>query len=97
MLKHKQTHRYREQTRGHGGEGGGGARLGKGLKRRRLPRRVNRLQGYTHGRHKESTFQCRRLQFDPLSETISWRRKWQPAPVFLPGESHGQRSLVESF
>ena len=23
-----------------------------------------------------------------------WRRKWQPAPVFLPGESHGQRSLV---
>ena len=24
----------------------------------------------------------------------SWRRKWQPTPVFLPGESHGQRSLV---
>ena len=24
----------------------------------------------------------------------SWRRKWQPIPVFLPGESHGQRSLV---
>ena len=23
-----------------------------------------------------------------------WRRKWQPAPVFLPGKSHGQRSLV---
>ena len=23
---------------------------------------------------------------------IPWRRKWQPAPVFLPGESHGQRS-----
>ena len=23
-----------------------------------------------------------------------WRRKWQPAQVFLPGESHGQRSLV---
>ena len=22
-----------------------------------------------------------------------WRRKWQPTPVFLPGESHGQRSL----
>ena len=27
-------------------------------------------------------------------EKISWRRKWQPTPVFLPGESHGQRSLV---
>ena len=25
---------------------------------------------------------------------IYWRRKWQPTPVFLPGESHGQRSLV---
>ena len=25
---------------------------------------------------------------------IPWRRKWQPNPIFLPGESHGQRSLV---
>ena len=25
---------------------------------------------------------------------IPWRRAWQPIPVFLPGESHGQRSLV---
>ena len=25
---------------------------------------------------------------------ILWRRKWQPTPVFLPGKSHGQRSLV---
>ena len=23
-----------------------------------------------------------------------WRKKWQPTPVFLPGESQGQRSLV---
>ena len=28
-------------------------------------------------------------EFDPL-----WRRPWQPTPVFLPGRSHGQRSLV---
>ena len=27
-------------------------------------------------------------------EKISWRRIWQPTSVFLPGESHGQRSLV---
>ena len=26
--------------------------------------------------------------------STNWRRKWQPTPVFLPGESHGQRSLV---
>ena len=25
---------------------------------------------------------------------LIWRRKWQPAPVFLPGESHGHRSPV---
>ena len=25
---------------------------------------------------------------------LGWRRKWQPPPVFLPGESQGQRSLV---
>ena len=24
----------------------------------------------------------------------SWRKKWQPTPVFLPGESQGQRSLA---
>ena len=28
---------------------------------------------------------------DPL---VPWRRAWQPTPVFLPGESHGQRSLA---
>jgi len=31
--------------------------------------------------------------FDPWVGKI-WRRKWQPTPVFLPGEFHGQRSLV---
>ena len=25
---------------------------------------------------------------------MAWRREWQPTPVFLPGESHGQRSMV---
>ena len=30
---------------------------------------------------------------DPLQKE-TWRRKWQPTPVFLPGKSHGQRSLV---
>ena len=28
---------------------------------------------------------------------MHWRRKWQPIPVFLPGESQGQRSLVPSM
>ena len=38
--------------------------------------------------------QCRRCRLDPWVRKIPWRRKWQPTPVFLPGESHGWRSLV---
>ena len=37
---------------------------------------------------------CKRSRLDPWVRKISWRRAWQPTPVFLPGESHGQRSLV---
>ena len=33
-------------------------------------------------------------EFNPWVGKIPWRRKWQPTPVFLPGEFHGQRSLV---
>ena len=29
-----------------------------------------------------------------LVRKMPWRRKWQPTPVFLPRESHGQGSLV---
>ena len=38
--------------------------------------------------------QCRRLGFDPWVRKIPWKREWYLTPVFLPGESHGQRSLV---
>ena len=31
---------------------------------------------------------------DPRVGKIPWRREWQLTPVFLPGESHGQRSLA---
>ena len=33
-------------------------------------------------------------RFNPWVRKIPWRRKWQLIPVFLPGESNGQRSLV---
>ena len=48
---------------------------------------------------KEPTWQCRRHKrrdFDPWVRKMPWRREWQPTPVFLPGESHGRRSL-ESY
>ena len=46
---------------------------------------------------KESACRWRRRRkhrFNPWVGKISWRRKWQPTPVFLSGKSHGQRSLV---
>ena len=38
--------------------------------------------------------QCRRPGFNSWVGKIPWRREWQPTPVFLPGKSHGQRSLA---
>ena len=35
-----------------------------------------------------------RRGFDPRVRMIPWRRAEQPTPAFLPGESHGQKSLV---
>ena len=37
------------------------------------------------------------MGFDPWVGKIPWRRKWQPTPVFLPGKSHGQRSMSGSM
>ena len=34
------------------------------------------------------------IYFIKFIEEFPWRRKWQPTPVFLPGEFHGQRSLM---
>ena len=41
---------------------------------------------------KESARNVLRPGFDPWVGKITWRRAWQPASVFLPGESHDQRS-----
>ena len=46
---------------------------------------------------KERTCRSRRhkkCRFDPWVRKIPWRRMWQPTPIFLPGESLGQRKLV---
>ena len=48
---------------------------------------------------KNTACQCRRLKrpgFNPWVRKIPWSRKQQSIPVFLPRESHGQRSLVGS-
>ena len=38
--------------------------------------------------------QCNRHSFNPQIRRIPWRRAQQPTPVFLPGESQRQRSLL---
>ena len=43
---------------------------------------------------KESTCQWRRRGTDSWVGKISWRGKWQPTPLFLPGKTHRQRSLA---
>ena len=56
---------------------------------------LNQSTGGSSG--KEPAFLCRRhkrLELEPWVGKIAWKRAWQPTPVSLPGESHGQRSLA---
>ena len=51
--------------------------------------------GFTGGsNHERIHLQYRRPRFNPWVRKIPWRKEWLPTPVFMPGESHGQRSLV---
>ena len=55
-------------------------------------------QIFPGGASGNSACQCRgykRRGFHPWVRKIPWMRVWQPTPVFLPGESHGQRNLGE--
>ena len=59
-------------------------------------RNLGILRGFPGGLDsKESACNVVRPGFDPWVRKISWRREWQPTLVFLPGESHGQRSLAD--
>ena len=59
---------------------------------------ITNMKGFPGGASgKEPACQCwrhKRHGLDSWVGKIPWRRKWQPTPVFLPGESHGQRSLA---
>ena len=52
------------------------------------------FQGGASGKEHTCIAEIMRLGFDPWVRKILWRRSWQPTAVFLPGESHGQRSLA---
>ena len=66
-----------------------------------FPALAGRLFPLNHGfpvaqRVKKSALQCGRPRFDPWVGKIPWRRRKEgrPAPVFLPGEAHEERSLA---
>ena len=61
------------------------------LETRSFMPRDRRLPSWHNG--KESAHQRKRHGFNPWLGMIPWSRKWQLAPVFLPGKFHGQRSL----
>ena len=46
-----------------------------------------------HGVLKSQPASARDGRFHAWVKKIPWRREWQPTPIFLPGKSHGQRSL----
>ena len=59
--------------------------------------RLKQLSSSSSSSGTEPTCQYRRHKRSPSNPRVGkilWRRKWQPTPVFLPGESHGQRSLA---
>ena len=61
--------------------------------------RLSSSSGSSRGssRGKESACQCwrqKKCEFDPWIRKLPWRRVWQPTSVFLPGDSHGQKSLA---
>ena len=59
---------------------------------------ITRLVGFLGGASGEPACQCKRCKsfgFNPWVEKIPRRRAWEPTLVLLPGESHGQRNLVD--
>ena len=52
------------------------------------------LSSFPGGSEGRVCLQHRRPGFNPWIGKIPWKRKWQPTPVFLPGKSHGWRSLA---
>ena len=58
---------------------------------------ITKYRLYDGSSGKDPACQCRRhkrRRFGPWVRKIPWRKAWQPTLVFLPGEIHGQRSLV---
>ena len=60
-----------------------------------IPLNITNIAGLPSGKESACQFwRYKRCSFNPWVGKIPWRRKQQPTPAFLPGESHGQSTLV---
>ena len=62
--------------------------------------RHKQIKRASQAAHKEPACRCRRHKrcgLHPWVRKVPWRRAWQPAPVFSPGESHGLRGLSVGY
>ena len=96
-----QIWRLREKRRGNTGwEGGWGRGMGVGEIHQRIVQRFGKGWPETTSQVAlwiKNRLQCRRCNrrgFNHWSGKVPWRRARKPTPIFLPRESHGQRSLV---
>ena len=55
---------------------------------------ICKIAGFPDGTIVKNLPTMQETRVQSLGQEDPWRRKWQPTPVFLPGKSHGQRSLV---
>ena len=59
-----------------------------------IPHHLLAFPGGARGKEPACQFRRHKTWVPSLGRKIPWRRAWQPTPIFLPGESHGQRSLA---
>lgn len=57
------------------------------------PEQIGGFPGGSAAKSPPAAQQTREARFDPRLGKVPWRKKWRPAPAFLLGQSHGQRSL----
>ena len=55
---------------------------------------ICKIAGFPDGTIVKNLPTMQETRVQSLGQEDPWRRKWQPTPVFLPGKSHRQRSLV---
>ena len=92
FIKQKQIHRHCKLTYDYQREKGGGVKQGFGVNTYTLLY-VKWASQVAPAKNPAANAADMRHGFNHWVRKVSWRRKWQPTPVFLPGKSHGHKNL----